>query len=300
MDFGAKSYIEGVDFDLPAEIAGREAKTYEFSPQKVFLGCPIWNHKGWKGKLYPHEAQPKDFLRHYAEKISAIELNSSFYHLPREDVQKNWLEVTPEDFRFCPKVPQDISHRQNLLGNKELIKMSCESFAAFGEKLGCGFLQLPPHFSYRDLSQLRSFLQLWSREVPLSVEFRHASFFEFGHLRSSVHELLEEHDVGIVICDTPGERQVLHMSLLSGRLFVRFLGYQLHVMDHKRLREWCHRIRAWGEMQCLREIYFFLHQPDDILAPETVKAMAEYLNEICDLGLPEISLVPEGSQASLF
>ena len=260
----------------------------------------MWAHKDWKGKVYPHSAKPSDYLEYYSEKFSAIELNSTFYHLPKAETLSKWMEVTPKKFRFCPKVPQQISHVQKLRDCKFWISETVKSFSQFGDKLGVVFLQLPPSFSKSEEKYLKEFLGHWSTEIPLAVEFRHSSWFEKGKLADTTFRLLQNHDVGCVVSDVPGRRDVLHMSHTSRVLFVRFLGFALHKSDSQRLNEWSYRIKDLLEKEIVTKVIFFLHQPDDILAPETICLFQQTLNENCDLRLEVPELFFADKQKSLF
>src|SRR5258706_4523326 len=81
----------------------------------LFLGCPIWSFKGWVGNFYPKGTKPADFLREYAQRLTTIEGNTTFYAIPAPKTIESWIEHTPERLRFCRKLPKRISPNGKLL-----------------------------------------------------------------------------------------------------------------------------------------------------------------------------------------
>src|SRR5262245_20485451 len=122
MQFGRSADLDHVDFALPPIGARTEAQlaragTPEPAPHWLRMGAPAFRHRDWLGTLYPAAASPDDWLRIYAAKLGALELNSTFYGLPSESTLRRWIAETPAHFRFCPKLPRTISHE---LQNPEL------------------------------------------------------------------------------------------------------------------------------------------------------------------------------------
>ena len=171
------SSVSHIQFELPPEVKRKDTGLWKLDESKVFVGCPIWGNKDWKGIVFPEKTPAKDYLKYYSEKFSAIELNSTFYHLPPIETLKKWREQTPSSFLFCPKIPQDISHTARFTENTDLIVESLRVFSLFEEQLGHVFLQLPPGFERSQFSLLKKFLTLWKQELPLAIEFRHPSWF---------------------------------------------------------------------------------------------------------------------------
>ena len=124
--------------------------------------------KKWAGSVYPKGAKPKDFLKYYTQRFNTIELNSTHYGIPNEMTIQKWYGQAADDFKFCPKVLQRISHGSNL--PIDLIGTFCEAISGFKEKLGTCFIQLPPYFGIDRLPVLKHFLKKWATVVfPLAV-----------------------------------------------------------------------------------------------------------------------------------
>lgn len=307
MKFGKLSDISGVDFTLPPDAppAGPllGSLPQREGPPLLFIGCTGWSMKEWIGKVYPKGTKAKDFLRVYSRQFNTIELNTTHYRIPSAEMIEKWYQESSPDFRFCPKIPQSISHSQSLGLGTELIPSFCEAILGLKEKLGCCFLQLPPHFDIRRLSQLEKFLKSFPREISLAIELRHESWFNNPQNREAIFSMLQGYGTATVITDVAGRRDVLHMRPTSGTALVRFVGNNLHPTDYSRIDQWMERLASWFE-NGLREAFFFPHEPDNLLAPE----LAAYVLEKAQKWMPEIeSRGPEfiqeegnGQQMSLF
>ncbi len=265
---------------------------------EVRLGPPAWGSKAWLGKVYPKGTPSPDFLQHFAQQFSTIELNTTHYRIPDDATIEKWLEVTPTSFRFCPKFPQDISHGKSLGLTNSATSEFASQVLKLEERLGISFLQLPPHFAPRDLPELKKFLSFVPADFQLAVEVRHPGFFEDGKFIAPLFDLLSATRTHSVICDVAGRRDVLHLSLPTDRAFVRFIGNGLHSTDLTRMKAWSQRMISWQKLG-LKEIYFFVHQPDDILAPEGIRQMAEVLNLVISEHAPGILKRPIPSWAPI-
>lgn len=266
---------------------------------RVGIGCPVWGVKEWVGKVYPRGAQPAEYLRHYARQFNSIELNSTHYRIPDPTTVRSWREQSPDDFRFCPKFPQEISHRSPLGANKALVNEFVHNLMGLGERLGISFLQLPPLFSPRDLPELDRFLNSSPEGFPIAVEVRHPGFFENQHLIPAYYDLLKSHDAHVVITDVAGRRDVMHTSLTSKRCLVRFIGNSDLSSDQKRVDAWVKTLTHWIQ-NGLEHIEFFVHQPDNQDAPELVTYLIEALNRANSLHLRTWEPQNQGEQLGFF
>lgn len=307
MEFGKLPDISKVDFGLPPDAPQTErllaSLPEEAGAPLFFIGCTGWSMKEWVGRVYPKGTKAKDYLKAYSHQFNTIELNTTHYRIPDEETIEKWYRESEADFRFCPKVPQSISHSQNLGLGTALIPSFCESILGLKEKLGCCFLQLPPYFDIRRLPVLEKFLKAFPPEIPLAIELRHESWFSNPQNGEAVFSLLEHHHIAPVITDVAGRRDVLHMRLTNGTAMVRFVGNGLHPTDFSRIDEWITRLAGWFR-KGLREAYFFPHEPDNLLAPE----LAAYVLEKALQAIPQaltrgpklIEGKEQGQQMSLF
>ncbi|WP_298712554.1 DUF72 domain-containing protein, partial [Chitinophaga sp.] len=147
MKFGQTdaALLAETDFKLPAEPAFNQGALpgKPFSKPVIRLGCTTWNRKDWVGDIFPNGTREKDFLTEYARSFASVELNATHYKIYGPDTITGWAEkVKNPDFRFCPKVPQSISHYSNLVNARESTTAFLEGVLAFGEMLGPIFLQV--------------------------------------------------------------------------------------------------------------------------------------------------------------
>lgn len=286
MEFGKVSDIDGIDFSLPPDPAFNRyylsKATGSAQSTSWYIGCPMWVQKEWVGRWYPPQTPSQKYLWHYSRQFNTIELNSTHYALPAPPTIRRWVEQSPEDFRFCPKLPQSISHHLN----GPFLKKEIEAFTAFcdalGKRLGVPFMQLPPVFSTRDSSLLLRFLDLYPFDkLPLSIEFRHPSWFKY---LSRTADKLHSYGAGLVITDVAGRRDVLHMGLSNHTAMIRFVGNALHPTDYSRIDEWVERLTQWQALG-VRQVFFFVHEPDNVQAPDLAAYLIQKLNQKLGLGL---------------
>ncbi|MEM6963885.1 MAG: DUF72 domain-containing protein [Bacteroidota bacterium] len=282
MKFGKLQDISNVDFTLPqdqesnTEVFGNIAKSQD--PPKIFVGCTGWSMREWVGKVYPPKTPTKAYLKHYAQQFNTIELNTTHYRIPTFETIEKWKKESTPDFRFCPKIPQSISHRSDLgAGNENLLRF-CEAIIGLEEKLGCCFMQLPPYFGIDRLGLLENFLTRFPKAIRLAVELRHESIFSQKENIQKTFDLLQKYDIAWVITDVAGRRDVCHMGVSTDIAMVRFVGNGLQPTDYERIDAWVERMNKWTTTG-LKEIYFFPHEPDNLLAPDLALYLVDALKK---------------------
>jgi uncharacterized protein YecE (DUF72 family) len=144
---------------------------------EVRAGTSGFSYAEWKGSFYPRDLPAKQMLAYYAERLPAVEINNTFYRLPRESVLAGWADQVPESFRFSIKASRRITHHKRLKGAEDETGYLLGTLGALGEKLGCVLFQLPPNLR-ADPERLDRFLELLTERTPAALEFRHASWLE--------------------------------------------------------------------------------------------------------------------------
>lgn len=304
MDFGKLVNVDRVDFTLPKEdprtsgvLAGPRAP----SP-RVSVGAPIWTCPQWLGKIYPRGTPAKHFLEAYGRQFNAIELNSTFYRIPDPALVRDWKDKVPADFRFSPKVHQDVSHAADLRAAQANLLRFWESVVHFEEKLGLCFLQLAPNYGFSSWGMLRQLLSAFPEPARLAIEFRHPSWFTGREIRPEVFDHLRDAGFATVITDVAGRRDVLHASLTARRVLVRFIGNELHPSDLPRIEAWVDRLADWIA-RGIQDIAFFVHQPTQAEVPELIAALVNGLTARTGLPIRRWEPLPTpsvDSQMSLF
>ena len=143
---------------------------------KTFIGTSGFSYPAWRGTFYPEKLPAARMLGFYSERLDTVEINNTFYRMPKAEALRAWADATPAGFRFAPKSPQQITHRQKLLGPADTVAFFFQAIAALGQKLGPALFQLPPFFK-KDLPRLSDFLALVPNGARAAFEFRHASWF---------------------------------------------------------------------------------------------------------------------------
>lgn len=187
----------------------------------LYIGTMGWTYKDWVGTFYPHDTDQKDFLGCYSQIFSGLEIDSTFYFIPKPAVVSSWYAKTPPDFRFTAKVPREITHEKVLLDCEERIETFVVTMALLGPKLGCLLVQLPPSFRYNKgtYDRVGRFLDLLpTSDFRFAVEFRHRSW-----VQSEVFDLLRSHQVAWTIQDHPWFMPV-HPELTADFTYIRWLG----------------------------------------------------------------------------
>lgn len=195
-------------------------------PERIFAGTCAWSFDDWRDVFYPHALQRNRWLEFYARHFNAVEMDSTFYHLPSAETVDHWSALTSPDFRFCPKLPKTLSHEKRLEDPAPEIAMMRRLSDELAPRLGCALLQLPPSFHARPHEEktLRAFLRAWPEDIPLAVEFRHESWETPGAAR-----VLEDHNVAWVWADNLPLGAEKHagfgfLPVTARHLYVRLLG----------------------------------------------------------------------------
>jgi len=277
--YGKLESVDGLDFTLPVDHAQtlRVLSGDRSDDFAVRIGGTMWNIPAWKGKIFPSKTPVKSFPLLYGKHFDTLELNATHYRIhPPETLQK-WASYVGDDFRFCPKFPQLITHFRRFNNCTGLTDEFIAALLALEHKLGPSFIQLPPNFGLNGAQVLLDYLMQWPRELPLAVEFRHPDWFTPSIASEQVWQAMEELGIGAVISDTAGRRDAVHMRCTAPFLVLRFGGNNLHPSDSERIKTWIDRIAAWHQ-RGLREVYILIHQPDSVNTPETALDFGLALN----------------------
>lgn len=282
MKFGKVENLERIDFSLPPDDdSNKEYLSPNSGSCNCYIGATGWSMKEWKSKIYPPKAKPGEYLFHYSRQFNSIELNSTHYNLPKPELINKWKKQVPDDFRFCPKVWQQVSHRKDLGLKSGNLDRFIDTIILLGGKLGVCFLQLPPYFSIDRMNTLNSLINKWPHEITLAIEVRHESFYSPSSF-SEYLSLLRAFRIIPLITDVAGRRDILHSSLSREKSMIRWVGNGLHKSDYSRLEEWVNRLETWKQLG-LTEIYFFPHEPDNLLTPEISEFLVDRLKKTTDI-----------------
>jgi uncharacterized protein YecE (DUF72 family) len=234
---------------------------------QVRVGTSGFSYREWKGSFYPEDLKSAEMLRYYAGRFSSVEINNTFYRMPRAAVLVGWAEQVPPDFLFVLKASQKITHRKRLKNAAEPLAYLLEAASSLGDRLGPVLFQLPPTLR-KDAERLRDFLALLPPGRPFAFEFRHESWSD-----DEVHTALRAHGCALVCADTGDsgdEGAPIVPTADWGYLRLRRCDY-----TEDELRPWIDRIRSqpWE-----RAFVFFKHEDDRPLAWETIRRFRDELD----------------------
>jgi len=216
---------------------------------KIYVGTSGFAHKEWKGKFYPEKISAKGMLSFYAGRLNSVEINNTFYHMPKESVLASWAEQVPRDFVFALKAPQVITHLKQLRNVFEETEYLFGSLSVLGAKLGPVLFQFPKSFR-ADAPALENFLGIIPDGAACTFEFRSPSWLDAG-----MPDLLRKKGCSLCIADTDeNPAQDIVDTAQWGYLRLRRSDY-----TDADLSQWAERIlsQRWE-----RAFIFFKHEDE--------------------------------------
>jgi uncharacterized protein YecE (DUF72 family) len=218
--------------------------------KKLLAGASGYSFKEWKGGFYPADMRPEDMLAFYAARLPTVEINNTFYRMPRAEVLENWAGATPQSFRFSIKASRRITHMARLKAETaaDSVAFLYKNLQALGDKRGPVLFQLPP-FLKKDLARLKDFLALLPPAHGAAFEFRNQTWFS-----DDVYDALK--GTGAALCLS--EREDGAPPPLVETAPWGYLRLRLENYSEADLERWAARISATG----WREAYaYFMHEP---------------------------------------
>lgn len=144
---------------------------------QLYVGTSGFSYEPWRGPFYPSDIHSDEMLTYYAGQLDAVEINNTFYRMPKREVVARWRTQVPDHFRFAVKASRRITHQSKLVGTGELLAFLHTSLAELGPTLGCVLLQVPKYVR-KDLALLTTFLDELPPALHPVFEFKHASWTE--------------------------------------------------------------------------------------------------------------------------
>jgi uncharacterized protein YecE (DUF72 family) len=228
---------------------------------KIFVGTSGYGYKAWKGKFYPEKISPKEMLRFYSERLTAVEINNTFYRMPSEAVLASWAEQVPDDFVFALKAPQVITHLKRLKDVGGETEYLFRTLSVLDRKLGPVLFQFPKSFP-ADRSRLKDFLALIPGHISCAFEFRSSSW-----LNSEILDLLRGRGLSLCSADTdekPGN-EIIHTAPWG---YLRLRRSDYTAAD---LSQWLEKILS---QQWEKAFVFFKHE-EEAKGPEMARRFRE-------------------------
>ncbi len=208
---------------------------------RIRVGCSGWVYNHWRNIFYPKEVPQKAWFEFYARHFDTVEINNSFYRLPKPETFAGWRKRSPDGFCFAVKASRFITHIKRLKDPEESVKRFFESVEPLGDRTGPILWQLAPSF-HRDDERLAAFLQALPRSYLHTFEFRHKSWLD-----AEVYALLSEHRVALCIPDRPDLPQDVRCTTDWSYLRLHGSNHDNGDYSQAELDTWAGRIREFAE-----------------------------------------------------
>jgi uncharacterized protein YecE (DUF72 family) len=259
--------VEGVDPRRQGYTTGMACMAAREGGAVFHIGTSGWQYADWRNTFYPRGLPQSRWLEHYTTIFSTVEVNATFYRLPREATFADWRNRTPAGFTFAVKASRYLTHVRRLRDPEEPASRLLTRSSALGPRLGPVLVQLPPTLP-ADLPALTATLERF-RSVKVAVEFRHPSWFT----EPGVKEVLDRLGVAWVWADRPGDRTA--KTLTGGWAYVRFhrgtaagFGYR-----RSKLRRWADRLRSLEA----NEVFVYFNNDHGAAAPRDALTFRDLL-----------------------
>jgi uncharacterized protein YecE (DUF72 family) len=226
---------------------------------KLYCGTSGFSFKEWKGPFYPEKLPANEMLAFYSRRLPTVEINNTFYRMPKPGMLEAWATQVPDGFRFAIKAPRRISHVKQLADCDQESGYLFEALGALGERLGVVLFQLPPHARV-GVDKLDAFLGLVPRNVPVAFEFRHSSWRD-----EAVYAALARHGAAWVTTDDEGGEP----PDLTRTATLTYLRLRAESYSDEALKVWKARCADFE-----RAFVFFKHE-DNAAGPAYAERMLE-------------------------
>ena len=215
----------------------------------LYVGTSGYSYKEWKGTFYPEDMPDKQMLRFYGERFRSVEINNTFYRMPKASVLEAWAAEVPVDFKFVLKASQKITHFQRLRDVRDSVEYLLDVAGTLKERLGPLLFQLPPNLQ-KDVPRLCEFLMLLPPHRRAAFEFRHQSWFD-----PEIFGLLRDHQAVLCIAEAENDLEIPFESTADwGYLRLRRPDY-----GDAELKTWGKRVR---EKDWKDAFIFFKHEEE--------------------------------------
>jgi len=230
--------------------------------KKLLAGASGYSFKEWKGSFYPENMKPEEMLPFYSQRLPTVEINNTFYQMPKAPVLENWARQTPAAFRFAIKASRRITHFSRLDAGKarDSVEFLYRNLATLGAKRGPVLYQLPP-FLKKDLARLSDFLAVLPEGHGAAFEFRNETWFS-----DDVYDALK--GAGAALCLSEREDDAPPPPVETAPW--GYVRLRLETYSEDDLEQWAGRLARTG----WSEVYvYFMHEPT---APAYAQALMKH------------------------
>ncbi len=239
--------------------------------KKIHIGTSGWNYTHWRGTFYPEDLSPNRWLDYYIQHFRTVEINNSFYHLPKRETFENWRKAVPGDFIFAIKASRFITHMKKLKDPQQSITRFFENVTGLGKKMGPILFQLPPRWSFNP-QRLREFLEALPNECRYTFEFRDDSWWN-----DEAYETLNKYGAAFCIFELAGVQSPKEIT--TDFIYIRLHGpgaaYQGQYNDAA-LAGWSGAFSTWVSQG--KDVYCYFDNDQNGYAAQNALRLQEMVN----------------------
>lgn len=241
---------------------------------KVFIGTSGWSYEHWKGVFYPEDLAKAKWLEYYCQHFKTVELNASFYHLPKRKTFENWRKRVGRDFVFSVKGSRFITHMKKLKDCQEPAVRFFEAASGVKNSKDIVLWQLPPGLKV-NVKRLKEFLGgLRGARWRYAFEFRNETW-----LCKEVFEMLKGHNMAVVFQDF--EYWPITEKITADFVYIRLHGKkELYVSCYtkKELENWAKKIKNWKKEEL--DVYVYFNNDMRGYAVKNAKELIEFVSNV--------------------
>jgi uncharacterized protein YecE (DUF72 family) len=234
--------------------------------RRLLAGASGYSYKEWRGTFYPEKLKPEEMLAWYSARLPTVEINNTFYRMPKAAILGDWAATTPENFRFAIKASRRITHITRLKGEAaaESVNYLYKQLDELGPKRGPVLFQLPPNLK-KDLPRLADFLQTLPAGHGAAFEFRNDTWFD-----DETYDALRRAGAALCISEREPADKMSAPPPLVATADWGYVRLRLEEYSDEELSKWATRLAATDWTQ----IYvFFMHEPT---APAYARALMQH------------------------
>ncbi|MFX1450193.1 MAG: DUF72 domain-containing protein [Promethearchaeota archaeon] len=247
--------------------------------KKIRIGCSGWSYPGemgWIGNFYPKKIPINKMFMFYSKIFNTVELNTTFYNLPKIGTVENWAMKSPEDFLFAVKFPQDITHKK--IGKEPVDEEDLMPFfsviSPLEQKMGPILVQFPPSFEFNP-ELLEDILVLLPSTKKYTVEFRNLSW-----LTGKTFKILEEYHAAYCIVDEPLLPPEIYIT--TDFVYIRWHGRRKshwydYLYSEEELKEWVPKIEKLKDE--VKNVYGYFNNHPHGQAPTNCRQLLKMLGK---------------------
>jgi uncharacterized protein YecE (DUF72 family) len=238
---------------------------------QVSIGCSGFKYSHWRnGIFYPKGLKQKNEFAHYASRFNTVELNSTFYILPKEKTWQNWHDKAPKEFIYALKMSRWLTHNKKLNDPKEAWERFWKGAQKLHGHLGPILFQLPPRFKYK-ISRLRDLFEVLPPKIRFAFEFRHPTWFN-----EQTYQLLRKNNIALVLVSHPWLPTV--EVITANFVYLRWHGKdKLYASNYSRqeLTSWATKIKSW--LKSGLDVYGYFNNDFRGFAPQNAQTLLHLL-----------------------